>query len=170
MQSRTPNEYLSLRRQYEPKSITLIIVAESPPASGKYFYDPAGNLTEPLFTALMKQLHLAPMTKKNGLQEFQRHGWILVDATYEPVNARNGSDRDDVIARDYPLLRDDLDGLSPDRSAPLVLIKANVCRLLESRLVNDRYNVLNRGRVVYFPSSGRQTEFHQQFRSILKSA
>jgi hypothetical protein len=28
-------EYLDLRRRYEPKSIRLVIIAESPPASGK---------------------------------------------------------------------------------------------------------------------------------------
>ena len=82
---------------------------------------------------------------------------------------RKGSGRDKVVARDYPLLRDDLDGLIPDRSTPLMLIKANVCRLLEPRLVDDGFNVLNHSRVIYFPSTGRQTEFHRQFGSILKS-
>jgi hypothetical protein len=35
---RKRNEYLALRRRYEPESIRL---AESPPASGKYFYNAA---------------------------------------------------------------------------------------------------------------------------------
>ena len=29
-------EYLSLRREFEPTTVTLVIVAESPPASGKF--------------------------------------------------------------------------------------------------------------------------------------
>jgi hypothetical protein len=40
-------------------------------------------------------------------------------------------DRDAVIVRDFPLLRDDLVALLPDRSIPIVLIKSNVCRILE---------------------------------------
>jgi hypothetical protein len=65
--------------------------------------------------------------------------------------------------------KDDLAALSPDRSAPLVLVKANVCQLLEPRLTADGFKVLNDGRVVYFPSTGRQKEFHQQFGAILNS-
>jgi len=167
---KTRSEYLSFRKHYEPERVRLVIIAESPPASGRYFYNPAGASSEPLFVALMRQLCLSPITKQNGLTEFQRSGWVLVDATYEPVNTLNAANRDIAIARDYKQLCDDLKGIMSDPSTPLILIKANVCRLLEPKLAEDRFNVLNRGRVVYFPSSGRQTEFHRQFGAILKSA
>src|SRR5687768_1323489 len=50
--------YLSRRREYEPDVVSLAVVAESPPASGRYFYDPDSATTEPLFAAFMKQLSL----------------------------------------------------------------------------------------------------------------
>jgi hypothetical protein len=50
---------------------------------------------------------------------------------------------------------------------PLVLIKANVCKLLEPKLNEDGFNVLNKGRIVYFPANGRQRDFDRQFREIL---
>ncbi len=50
------SDYLSLRRAFEPMGV---IVAESPPISGKYFYDPDGEVSEPLFNALMKQFGAA---------------------------------------------------------------------------------------------------------------
>ena len=50
------------------------------------------------------------------------------------------------------------------------MIKANVCRLLEHQLDADGFRVLNNGRVVYFPSTGRQQEFHLQFNQIVESA
>jgi hypothetical protein len=150
--------------------IGLVVIAESPPASGQYFYNPDGPWTEPLFAGLMKQLRFSPSSKKDGLAEFQRRGWILVDGTYQPVNKLSDADADRVIIRDYELLRDDLLGLMADRSKPLILIKANVCRILEPKLNDDRFNVLNRGNAVYFPGSGRQTDFHHQFGAILKSA
>jgi hypothetical protein len=62
-----------------------VTIAESPPASGKYFYDPTGATSEWLFAALMKQIGFSPSNKEEGLREFQRRGWILIDATYEPV-------------------------------------------------------------------------------------
>ena len=164
------SDYLSFRRKFEPASVKLVIVAESPPASGKYFYNPAGVVTEHLFTALMKQLGVQPKTKEDGLREFQRRGWVLVDATYEPVNEfKSDAAKNKAILRSYALLRVDLDGLIPDRSASVVLIKANVCRLLEPKLTEDGFNVLNKARSIYFPSHGRQKDFRRQFKAVLKS-
>jgi hypothetical protein len=168
--SRTRSEYLSLRRVYEPSRPTLIIVAESPPASGRYFYNPQGSITEPLFAALVKQLGVSAASKEAGLLEFQRHGWVLVDATYQPVNALSPSGRNAVVRRDYPQLRQDLRVLTGGRSTPLLLLKANICRILEPQLIGDGFNVINRGRVVYFPSTGQQLRFHGQFAGILVAA
>lgn len=165
-----PREYyLSLRSKFAPACTKLVIVAESPPASGKYFYNTEGAVSEPLFAALMLQLGITPTSKQSGLQEFQHRGWVLVDATYEPVNALDEQDRDGVITRDYHLLRDDLAAMLPNRSIPIILMKANVCLLLERRLTEDGFNVCNNGRVVYFPSTGRQKDFQRQFSEILKS-
>ena len=73
------------------------------------------------------------------------------------------------IVGGYQSLREDLARLSPDRSVPLILIKENVCRLLEARLREDGFNVLNAGRVIYVPSHGRQNDFHRQFAAVLES-
>jgi hypothetical protein len=162
------SDYHSFRRQFEPQDVRLVIVAESPPVSGKYFYNPQGAISESLFAALMKQLHHTPTTKETGLREFQRKGWVLVDATYEPVNGLSDAARDKVIQRDYPLLHNDLVALLPDRRVPLILLKANVCRLLEPKLREDGFNVINNGSPIYFPSNGRQPDFHRQFGVILK--
>jgi hypothetical protein len=52
---------------------------------------------------------------------------------------------------------------------PIVLIKENVCRILQPKLLEHGFNVLNGNRVVYFPGSGRQNDFHRQFGAVLKS-
>lgn len=161
-------EYLDLRRRFEPASATVVVVAESPPISGLYFYDPDGRVSEPLFAALMKQLSVQPRTKLEGLTELQKRGWALVDATYEPVDGLTGRGRDLLIDRDYPELRDDLRQLLTARwsTVPLVLIKANVCRLVEPKLKADGFNVLNNGRSIPFPSHGWSREFDRLFRQI----
>ena len=147
--------YLDLRRKFEPTGVKLVIVAESPPDTCKYFYDPHGKVSEPLFSALMKQLCIEPKKlegKPEGLREFQNRGWLLVDATYEQVNKYDEPDADLVIVRDYPQLCGDLKQLLATRwnEVPLVLIKVNVCKLLEPKLKEDGFNVLNKGRRVYF--------------------
>jgi hypothetical protein len=147
--------YHSLRQRFLPETVKLAVVAESPPASGKYFYDQTGAITEPLFSAFMRHLRISPLTKEQGLREFQKSGWILIDATYEPVDKLSPSARDQVIVRDYPLLLEDLARLV-NKQTRIVLIKRNVCSLLEPRLERDGYRVINQGNVIYFPSHGRQ--------------
>jgi hypothetical protein len=49
----------------------------------------------------------------------------------------------------------------PDKETGLV------CRLLEPRLLQDGFNVINKGKAIHFPSSGRQKEFERQFRSAV---
>jgi len=170
MSKRKRSEYLDLRRPYEPRSPSLVIIGESPPASGKYFYDSTGDLSEPLFTALVKQAGLSPVTKNEGLRELKQKGWVLVDATYQPVNkGHTDLSRRRIIERDYPLLLDDLAKLGCDRLTPLVLIKANVCRILRPKLLEDGFHVLNDSHAIPFPSTGHQDRFHEQFGAILKS-
>jgi hypothetical protein len=67
----------------------------------------------------MKQLGLSPATKAEGLRKLQRRGWVLVDAKYAPIDKLKGMSRDDVIIRDYPLLRDDPAMLAPDATLPV---------------------------------------------------
>jgi hypothetical protein len=115
----------------------------------------------------MQRLKVIVNTKREGLDHFCARGWILVDATYEPVNRYNLRNRNEVIIRDYPLLRTDLLHISPSKSAPILLLKANVCALLEARLRADGFDVINRGRRVAFPSHGQQPKFHRAFAELV---
>jgi hypothetical protein len=142
------DKYLRYRRKFNPKRVKLVIVAESPPKSPRggplrYFYNPDGRVTESLFAAMMQQLKCSPTTKVGGLREFQRRGWVLVDATYRPVNKlKKESARNAVIDEDYHLLRDDLATMLPHKSVPIILVKANVCRRLKDRLRENGFNVV----------------------------
>lgn len=80
MMQKPRSYYLDLRREFEPTNVTLIIVAESPPIGGKYFYDSTGDVSEPLFSALMKPFGIPRTTKSklDGLRAFQERGCVLV--------------------------------------------------------------------------------------------
>jgi hypothetical protein len=164
------SKYLAWRNRYQPAPVKLIVIAESPPESGKYFYDPEGSRGEILFREMMRVLGESCASKDEGLRKFQEAGRILVDATYEPVNdGRSESERNRAILRDYPLLVADLQDLTPDRSVSVVLIKATVCKVLEPRLVKDGFRVLNRGIRPPFPTY-QPDKFREDFNRILRSA
>jgi hypothetical protein len=91
----TPAEYLRFRERYLPEHRKIIFVLESPPKSGKYFYNPEGLISEPLFSAMMKDvLEIKPTTKDEGLREFATRGFLLLDTTYTPVNHPHLSPRE----------------------------------------------------------------------------
>ncbi|MDH3890184.1 MAG: hypothetical protein OEV49_03800 [candidate division Zixibacteria bacterium] len=161
--------YHKLRAVYTPRRPKLVIIAESPPASGKYFYDLTGRVTEPLLRAVMRDiLGISPDSKEEGLTKFARAGFLLVDATYTPVNKSFApKERNAKILKDYPLLVKDLKRLLPKRNTRILLIKANICRLLDTRLQADGFNVINRGVVVPFPAYGQQVRFREAVKALL---
>jgi hypothetical protein len=165
----TPAEYFRFRERYLPEHPKIIFVLESPPKSGKYFYNPEGLISEPLFSAMMQDvLEIKPSTKDEGLREFATRGFLLLDATYTPVNHPHLSprERDQLVLADFPLLAEELRKRSgPDTK--VVLVKANVCRLLDSKLTDAGFPVLNRGKSIPFPSTGQQKKFRETVRQVL---
>lgn len=159
--------YLRLRKKYLPIKLNLLFILESPPVSGKYFYDETGKTTEPLFRAFMKILSYNPFDKKDGLEHFKSNGYILVDATYKQVNKLRGKIRDYTILSDYSRLIEDLETLSPKRNVPIILVKANICRMFDERLTEMGFNILNKGVVIPFPSHGQQKKFHLEMSTVL---
>ena len=164
--------YLHLRNCYLPSKISKVFVLESPPVSGKYFYDESGKITEPLFSAMMKLLNYVPSTKKDGLEYFASTEHFLVDATYEPVNTdklkKSKSERNGVILESYTDLVNDLRSLGDPEQIDFVLIKANICRLLEPRLKSEGFNVINNGVILPFPGTGRSKEFGEKIQDVYK--
>lgn len=158
--------YINLRNKYKPKKIKLIFLLESPPASGRYFYNPKGTTTEPLFSAMMKLMDYHPKDKVDGLAEFQGRGYFLLDATYQPINNLRGSRRNEIILRDLLHLLDDLKAVTRNQRTKIILVKANICRMLEAPLKELRYNVINDGITVPFPSTGQQNNFFNAINQI----
>lgn len=123
------SRYHNLRKK--PSPLKLVFILESPPVSGKYFYDPTGKTTEPLFAAMMKVIRENP-----------------------------------AILDDLPELIKDLNRNLPDRGIPVILIKANICRLLKKPLKARGFNVINEDEIIPFPSNGWQPIFHHRLQDL----
>ena len=167
--------YKNLRNKFLPDHLKTIFVLESPPESGKYFYDETGKTNEPLFTAMMRDVLFIeiPQTKREGLEEFAKRGYFLVDATYTPVDGIiDRLEKDRVILKNYYNLVNDLCEVIGGGNTKIILVKANICRLLGALLVEDGFNVvnineINNGEVIPFPSNGGQRKFAEQIRKFL---
>ncbi len=159
--------YIDLRKIYHPSNLKLIFLLESPPVSGKYFYDETGKTTDPFFSAFMKLLSYSPTDKKDGLEYFKSNGYLIIDATYKQVNKLKGKIRDYTILSDYNRLIEELEKLCSEKNIPIILVKANICRMFDERLTERGFNILNKGVVIPFPSRGQQKKFHSEMSKVL---
>jgi hypothetical protein len=103
--------------------------------------------------------------------QFSRYS-PLVDATYTPVNHEHLSlqERNKRILDDLPVLVSVYELHAYVGSGTgVVLVKANVCTLLEPILTAHGFPILNRGRTIPFPSTGQQNRFREAVRQVLGS-
>lgn len=78
-----------LRRSYRPKQVRLLVIGESPPASGRFFYTRNSGLyraVRDVFAALDPFVN-----DENFLKVFQAAGCYLVDLCSQPVDRMSPS-------------------------------------------------------------------------------
>ncbi len=89
-------DYIEARDKYDPrrigKDIEFLLIGESPPEGGGYFYFESATGRGCLFRETMKALKIpcgklpVGTDKNTQLKEFQSRGFFLIDASYRPVN------------------------------------------------------------------------------------
>lgn len=167
------NIYIEERDKYIPRRIKAVFVLESPPERGVgYFYREEGRVSEILFRSLLKTLlNLSPSTKVEGLQAFSKAGYLVVDPIYEPVNKLPDKEADKKILQNYNNFKKDLENLlgKEKSKTPVILIKENICRLLEKPLLEDGFNVVNKDVVIPFPMHYHTKEFEEKIKGVMKS-
>lgn len=160
----TENDFHSMRQPFEPTPPKLVVVLESPPQSEKYVHNVNGNTGEPVYREFLRAFDVPfGQTKREGLKALKACGVLLLDATYEPVDgAKSNKKKEEIILRDCEKLVARL-----DRAVPVVLVKVNVCDLLEPLLVADGFKVLNHGVRIPFPATGNQLQFRGKFAAVI---
>ncbi len=158
--------YKKLRKNYIPELCRLIFIFESPPASGKYFYDDSGTVDEPLFKFMMKCFcPFNPVEKQNGLKEFKRLGILLVDAVYKPLNRLSQSERKRAVLRSYPKLENDLRKIIGKNHTKILIAGKSLRKILEPKL-ETRFYVINDRVGLPFPLYGRGKNFAEKIRHL----
>jgi len=170
--------YISVRDEYKPCGQTrFLLIAESPPASGGYFYFDKATGRDNLFRETMKALALFP---ENGrkmqkdfdkvplLKEFQSRGFFVVDASYSPVDKIPKSrERKRIIIRDIPRLVNETMKLNPEK---IIIIKKSIFEPARKALEQAGFSekILNKAPLP-FPSHGHQRTYRMRLRELVES-
>jgi len=79
-----PDPRESLRRSFRPKRVKILFIGESPPASGRFFYQADSGLYRAFRDAFLEAFPNLP--EANFLHSFQSLGCYLVDLCPQPVD------------------------------------------------------------------------------------
>ena len=152
------------RRQHRPRHVRVLVVAESPPASGRFFYHGDSGLyraVHAVFTAAYPSAKGRPF-----LESFRRRGWYLVDLCPSPVNHLDRRARRKAHDRSAPRLARIVSRFRPHAIVLVVrMISPSVRRAIQFADWTGTY--------VELPYPGRwataRREFATQFRALLGS-
>ncbi|OLE70825.1 hypothetical protein AUF78_04855 [archaeon 13_1_20CM_2_51_12] len=164
------------RRKYRPRKVRFLLIAESPPSSGGFFYFPTTIGKDHLFRETMKALDLWPKSepmrrgvdKRSMLRRFQSMGFYLLDTCDFPVDRLSPVERRDAVFRQMDRLIRDVIETHPRH---ILVVKSTIFNPVLNALkeAGFRSRVLNSGPVP-FPSHGNQRTYRSQLRrALLKS-
>ncbi len=164
------------RRKYRPHRVRLLLIAESPPSSGGFFYFPTTIGKDHLFRETMKALEFWPndqpmrrgVDKRSMLRRFQTMGFYLLDTCVSPVDKMRPGDRRKTVLTQTPRLIKDVISANPSH---IFVVKSSIFSPVSQALKESGFlpRLLN-VRPVPFPSLGNQRLYRSMLRRAVRKA
>jgi hypothetical protein len=171
----TREDYARARQKYRPDKIRILLVAESPPSSGGYFYFPRMIGKDHLFRETMKALELWPLDgplkidcdKRPTLEKFRARGFFLIDTCELPVDKLPPRQRRISTLEGASTLPKRVEALDPDR---ILIVKKTVFKPAIQALSKTAFarRILNT-EPLPFPNHGHQKKYRTMLRRLLKT-
>jgi uracil-DNA glycosylase len=147
-----------LRLQYLPKSVRLLFVGESPPASGRFFYRQDSGLYRAVRDAF--QTVDPKINDANFLARFQAAGCYLIDLTGKPVDDLPPAARREACRNGEPRLSQIISQFQP--ATILVLLRS-----IEPNVRRAAANAHWNGTLITTPYPGRWKHHRERFHEIV---
>ena len=143
-----------LRRSFRPGELRLLLIGESAPASGRFFY----QRDSALYRAVRDAFRIVEtgITDESFLEAFQASGCYLIDLCAEPVDHLDSKSRRAACRASETSLSRRIVSLQPPAIATVVRsIEANVARAISSAHWH--------GPLHHFPYPGRWSRYRSAF-------
>ncbi len=157
----SPNSDLALRRRQErlrhsfrPDTVRLLFVGESPPASGRFFYQRDSGLYRAMRDAF--QIADPSIADENFLTVFQDAGCYLIDLCPEPVD-----DWDRLLRR--AACRDSEPSLSKEMRQLQPVMIATLLRSIEGNVARAAQTSKGHSPFIHLPYPGRWSRHRDVF-------
>jgi hypothetical protein len=166
-------KYASARNKYRPDKISCLVIGESPPSSGGYFYLEKTIGKDHLFRETMRALEFWPNGRRMGkgydkrpmLSQFRSRGFFLIDTCELPVDKLQPKQRRIATVQGASTLPKRVRELDPRR---ILIVKKTVFNPVKQVLSDAGFGerILNT-RPLPFPSHGNQRKFRLMMRRLV---
>jgi hypothetical protein len=146
------------RRAFRPREITKLIIGESAPASGDFFYYGTGGMTRYVRRAVEEAFG----PTDNFLARFKGLGWYLDDLVLTPVDKLARSER---IATCHAAQADLAARITEYKPQAIVTLLLSIRNVVESAAANAGSNVPRYA--VPFPGMGQQGRFLTEMKALI---
>lgn len=166
MDSHNDAWYEAERGRHLPTPVRVLLIGESRPKSGRFFYT-CDSLTDEVMKAFALVCPAAPRSCQPFLQYFETLGFYLDDVCQKPVNGLPKPERrkqwkhglGDLVARV---------GKMKPKPAAIVVIMRQIAPCVEQGLKGPPNIMPPFFRVVSFPGMGNQARFREEFAEVLR--
>lgn len=175
--------YQTIREQYRPDSIKILLIAESPPpapdvqSSRQFYYTDRIRNDDRLFINTIKAMYpeTAEQTeaeiephKKEWLHRFQADGFYMIEALEaSQPHVATKPQRQERIAAALPHLLERVNELTSEHTK-IILIKSNVFEVAAEPLRKAGFAVLNK-ELVDYPGHYNQRDYREKLAALLKN-
>jgi hypothetical protein len=148
-----------LRRRYRPAHVRMLFVGESPPASGRFFYQADSGLYRAIRNAFRTAFPDLP--EDNFLHSFQNLGCYLVDLCGKPVDRLSSEKRKKACGDGEARLARTLKELQPK-------VVISVVRSISANIKRAQAGANWKGLLAELPYPGRWKKHRLAFEDALK--
>ena len=175
--------YDQIRQQYKPKTIRILLIAESPPPaanvqSSRHFYRiDRMRIDDRLFVNTIKTLYPETVdlkeseletNKEDWLKKFQTDGYYMIEALEESqIHEVTKKQRQGLIKDTLPQILQRVNKLA-NKDTKIILIKSNVFDVIAEPLRAAGFNILNK-QLLDYPGRYNQTAYREKLRKLLKA-
>jgi hypothetical protein len=170
----TSENFSRARRKYRPRKVRFLLIAESPPSSGGFFYFPTTIGKDHLFRETMKALKFWPenepmrkgIDKRSMLRKFRSMGFYLLDACISPVDKMPPGERRRAVLSQTRRLSNDVIKTDPSH---IFIVKTTIFNPVSQAMqeAGMHKRVINT-MAVPFPSHGNQRVYRSMLRRALR--
>ena len=153
-----------IRNSFRPKKIRLLLIGESPPSGGKFFYvhSPMTSYTARAFEKAHKR-DFSSQDQTEFLEYFKTCGCYLDDVCHFPIDGFDDEKRKQALAENVPALTARLKDFRPEAIA-IVLKKVETHVRVAIVLAEIKPEVF----VLPFPGHGHQGKYIDLLEKIVK--